>query len=221
MKNTEIMEKIKKMLALSKNNPSSEEAATALLMAQKLMVKYNLTMEEVEDQPEEAKEAKADYSVCTGANTAWKVRLAKILGNNFRTEVLKCGTGFCFIGMEQEVQLTISLFNLATDIIDKGMKKVRRDARKKGYTTNGLAGDYVSGFLKGLQDKFAEQVEKEGWGLVLVKPEAVVKKTEALTDPKAKPATVSDKLGRRGNWDAFQAGYQAGKNLNSQKQLQA
>ena len=217
--NQKIMEKIKKVLALSKNNPSEEEAAAAFLMAQKLMVQHNLTMEEVEGTGEKAAEASADYSVTSGGNTAWKVALAKIITDNFKTEVLKCGSGFCFIGMKEEVQLTISLFNLATDIIDKGMKKVRRDARKKGYSTDGIAGDYVHGFLDGLKAKFDEQVQKEGWGLILVKPDAVIRKTKEMTT--GKPVSIKDKLGRRGNKAAYQEGYQAGKNLNSQKQITA
>lgn len=217
--NQKIMEKIKKVLALSKNNPSQEEAAAALLMAQKLMVEHNLTMEEVEGVTDKDREAQVDYSVMSGSHTAWKVALAVIIGNNFKTEVLRAGAGFCFIGMEEDVQLTVSLFNLASDIIDKGMKKVRRDARKKGYFTDGLAGDYVHGFLDGLQAKFAEQVEREGWALILVKPDAVVKKTQELAT--GKPSKVKDRLGRQGNQRAYQEGYRAGKNLNSQKQLNA
>lgn len=218
MDNKEILTKVKKLLALANNSASYEgEAANALLMAQKLMVKHNLTMEEV-TQDQKPAEAKADYSVTSGGNTAWKVALAKILADNFKCEVLKCGSGFCFIGMAEEVQLTISLFNLASDIIDKGMKKVRRDARKQGRITEGLAGDYVHGFLDGLKAKFTEQVEKEGWGLILVKPDAVVQKTKALTSGQKQ---VKDQLGRRGDMAAYQKGYKEGKNLQSQKQLRA
>ena len=218
--NEKIMEKIKKVLALSKNNPSEEEAAAALLMAQKLMVEHNLTMEEVEGTGEEKAEAVSNYSVTSGSNTGWKIRLAKIICDNFKTEVLKAGSGFCFIGMEEEVHLTISLFNLASDIIDRGMKKVRRNARKAGLNTSGIAGDYVAGFLDGLKAKFDEQVQKEGWGLILVKPEAVVKKTDQLTKG-SKPVQIKDKLGRKGSMAAYNQGYQEGKNLKTQKQITA
>lgn len=216
MENKKIIEKVKKILALSKNNPSEEEATAAFLMAQKLMVEHNLTMAEVEGTKEEAQEAIANYSIMKGSNTAWKVRLGKILAENFKCEMLKAGSGFCFIGMEEEVQLTVSLFNLASDIIDKGMKKVRRDARKAGINTSGIAGDYVAGFLAGLKAKFEEQVQKEDWGLILVKPEAVVEKAKELTSGHS---TVKDKLGRKGNMAAYQKGYQEGKNLQSQKQI--
>lgn len=219
MDNKDILLKVKKLLALANNSGSYEgEAANAFLKAQELMVKHNLTMEEVTEDQKPA-EAKADYSVSKGSNTAWKVALAKILADNFKCEVLKCGSGFCFIGMAEEVQLTISLFNLASDIMDKGMKKVRRDARKQGRITDGLAGDYVHGFLDGLKAKFAEQVEREGWGLILVKPDAVVQKTQALAT--GKPKQVKDQLGRRGDMAAYQKGYKEGKNLQSQKQITA
>lgn len=218
--NAKIMEKIKKVLALSKNNPSEEEAAAALLMAQKLMMENNLTMEEVEGTEEKSKEAKTDYSVTSGATTGWKIVLAKIICDNFKTEVLKAGKGFCFIGMEDEVQLTVSLFNLASDIMDKGMKRIRRNARKAGKDTSGLAGDYAAGFLDGLKAKFDEQVQKEGWGLIPVKPEAVVQKKDQLTNG-SKPVHIKDKLGRKGSMAAYQAGYQKGKNLKTNKQITA
>lgn len=216
--NEKIMEKIKKVLALSKNNPSEEEAAAALLMAQKMMVEHNLTMEEVEGTEEEKAEAVANYSVTSGSNTSWKIQLAKIICDNFKTEVLKAGPGFCFIGMEDEVQLTISLFNLASDIMDKGMKKVRRNARKAGLNTSGIAGDYAAGFLDGLKAKFDEQVQKEGWGLILVKPDAVTQKKNQLSAGKS---IIKDKLGRKGNMAAYNQGYQEGKNLKTNKQITA
>ena len=214
--NEKIMEKIKKVLALSKNNSSEEEAAAALLMAQKMMVEHNLTREEVEGIGEEKAEAVSNYSVTSGSNTGWKIQLAKIICDNFKTEVLKAGPGFCFIGMEEEVHLTISLFNLASDIIDRGMKKVRRNARKAGLSTSGIAGDYVAGFLDGLKAKFDEQVRKEGWGLILVKPATVTQKKNQLSGGEK---IIKDKLGRKGNMAAYNQGYQEGKNLKTQKQI--
>ena len=72
MNNAKILEKIKKVLELSKNNPSAAEAESALLMAQKLMVQYNLTMEDVEGTTQEkSPEAQADYSVTSGSNTGY------------------------------------------------------------------------------------------------------------------------------------------------------
>ena len=84
--------------------------------------------------------------------------------------------------------------------------------------TSGLAGDYVHGFLDGLKAKFAEQVEREGWGLILVKPEAVTEKANALAKG---TKAVSDRLGRRGNAEAYQKGYKQGKNLSTSKQIKA
>lgn len=49
MKNSEkIIAKIKKVLELSKNNPSEEEAKSAALKAQRLMAEYHISMSEVE-----------------------------------------------------------------------------------------------------------------------------------------------------------------------------
>lgn len=46
--NDKIIEKIRKVLELSKNNPSIEEAKSAALKAQKLMAEYHVSMTEIE-----------------------------------------------------------------------------------------------------------------------------------------------------------------------------
>ncbi len=41
------LDKLRKLLAKTKNNPSQEEAQSVLLLAQRLMVKWNIDMAEV------------------------------------------------------------------------------------------------------------------------------------------------------------------------------
>ena len=47
-----IIEKIKKALALANNNKNPNEAQAAMLMAQKMMAKYHIEMQEVEEGEE-------------------------------------------------------------------------------------------------------------------------------------------------------------------------
>jgi len=44
--NERILEKLKKVLAKANNNPSAEEAKAAMLIAQRIMVKNNLCMDD-------------------------------------------------------------------------------------------------------------------------------------------------------------------------------
>ena len=47
-----IIDKIRKVLELSKNNPSEEEAQAAALKAQKLMAEYHISIKEIETEVE-------------------------------------------------------------------------------------------------------------------------------------------------------------------------
>lgn len=208
----EIIEKIQKMLAKANNNPSQEEAQTAMLMAQRLMAKHNIEMEMVQDKKPDKKEVIQDWSVTEGALTGWRRQLARIICRNFRTDFLinSSQNGFVFIGLKDDVHITVSVFNYCCDILDKGMHKLRRDYRKAGRSTEGVSGDYADGFLKGLDEKFAEQVSKEGWGLILVKDTDVTTEREKLA---GKPASKGTHLNRRGDAEAYRKGHQAGKSF--------
>ena len=48
MQEEKIIQTIRKVLELSKNNPSEEEAKSAALKAQELLAKYHIDMKEVE-----------------------------------------------------------------------------------------------------------------------------------------------------------------------------
>ncbi len=45
-----IIRKIQDLMKLAQDNPNDEEGQTALLMAQRLLLKYNLSMETVQDR---------------------------------------------------------------------------------------------------------------------------------------------------------------------------
>ena len=56
MANERIIKRIEKLLSLAGNNPSQEEAQSAMLMAQKLMAEHNLSMEAFQEKEPEKKE---------------------------------------------------------------------------------------------------------------------------------------------------------------------
>lgn len=83
-----ITAKVKHLLALAYDAPSDEEGQTALLMAQKLMVKHNLSLSDVELS--QKKEAIGESVGITAYRLVWwKENLATILGENFRCQVMR------------------------------------------------------------------------------------------------------------------------------------
>jgi hypothetical protein len=73
--------------------------------------------------------------------------------------------------------------------------------------TAGIKNDFIKGFLKGLQDKFKEQVAKESFALVLVKDEVVQSAYNSIKFRKADQSSVKSE----GSFKAYQQGYEQGK----------
>lgn len=219
MENTKIISKVENLLKLAGNNPEAKEAEAALLKAQELMAKYNLEMSQFQDQPKEKKEVIEKW-IRGGQSCQWMRKLAMVLADNFRCSLLVgTGYGLVFVGLKDDVGICTRVFEFASHSLDRNMKKLRRQYRKQGLSTEGISGDYAMGFINGLQDKYKEQVEKNNWGLVLVKDNAVMEHTNSISsEKKAKPGKG---LSRAGDAGLYAKGYLDGKNLGEpQKAIQ-
>lgn len=221
MTNSNIISKIEKLLALAGNNPSETEAQAALLKAQQLMAEHNLDMAQFKDQPQEKKEAVVEYFKGYH-NTGWAISLAKVICDNFRCTLMRAaGYGLVFVGLKEDVAICKAVFTFASQTLDKNMMKLRKQYRKQGLPTDGISGDYAAGFVAGLKARYQEQVEKNNWGLVLVKDALVEQKAQAIKDPKAK-ARSGKKLNRSGDPGLYTKGYLDGKSLgDNQKAITA
>lgn len=214
MTDKNIISKIEKLLALAGNNPSEAEAQAAMLKAQKLMAEHNLDLAQFKDKPQEKKEAVTEYFQGYH-NTNWAISLAKVICDNFRCNLLRAaGYGLVFVGLKEDVAICKAVFTFAADTLDKNMMKLRRQYRKQGLSTEGISGDYAAGFIAGLKAKYKEQVEKNNWGLVLVKDSLVEQKTQEITNHKKK-VNPGKKLNRSGDMGLYTKGYLDGKNLGA------
>lgn len=219
MTKEKIISKIEKLLALAGNNPSEHEAQAALLKAQQLMAKYSLDMAQLQDKPQEKKEAITEFFKGYH-NTAWAISLAKVICDNFRCNLLRSkGYGLVFVGLKDDVAICKTVFTFASQTLEKNMMKLRRQYRKQGKPTDGISGDYAAGFIAGLQAKYQEQVEKNNWGLVLVKDALVEQKTQEVINPNGKKYSPKAKS-RSGDAGLYAKGYRDGKSLgDDQKAL--
>lgn len=214
MTDKNIISKIEKLLALAGNNPSEAEAQAAMLKAQKLMAEHNLDLAQFKDQPKGEKEAVTEY-FRGYHNTNWAISLARVICDNFRCNLLRApGYGLVFVGLKEDVAICKAVFTFAADTLNKNMMKLRRQYRKVGKSTDGISGDYSAGFIAGLKAKYQEQVEKNNWGLVLVKDALVEQKTKDITNPRGK-ARSGKRLNRSGDMGLYTKGYMDGKNLGA------
>lgn len=166
----EMLEKIKKLLALgdaSKNN-SEEEAQSAMLMAQKLMAKYDISAEEVIGNKEEISyshetcEHKWDY--------AYRIPLAQVLAKNFRCMLYLRGKSIVFMGHSSDAKVCRATFEFAYQFIMRKGNALYNKRYALGEVTKGVFNSYARGFIAGLQEAFDSQCQ----ALAIITPQDVI-----------------------------------------------
>lgn len=159
---TKIIEKIQNLLELAYDAPNDEEGQTAFLMAQKLMVKHNVSMSDLEMQ-------QANQAIGETIGTEeyrlpqWQVKLAAILGENFRCQTLrrrdraKGVTQIIFFGYQSDAELCTKVYEGAILYLKYRLKRLFPTIPKaywKDYKKS-----YLFGFLEGLDYRFQIQVQ--------------------------------------------------------------
>ena len=165
----DILRKIKDLLALGDNarNNSEEEAKAAMLMAQKLMAKYDISAEEVEGEDEE----QYSHEMCEHKwDYAYRVPLANVLAKNFRCMVYIRGKNIVFMGHPSDAKICKATFEFAYKFIMKKGNAVYNKRYAMGYSTKGVFNSYAHGFIVGLQDAFDVQCK----ALAIVTPPDVI-----------------------------------------------
>ena len=231
---SDIRDKIKKLLALAGNNPNENEAKAALLRAKKLMVDNKIRQSELEDAKEQNLVYKVvrDIAWTTDSGRMWYNDVCNLLAENHfcvaawmipprtRTHYLH------LTGMEGDIQVCEEAIRYTIRFMDSQIKRLCRRklqesmALRRGYNRRDqitIEKWYAQGFVNGLKELFAEQVEqnREEWGLVLVKASEPLEKFKETLESK------SVKVSRTYGYDssAYTKGHEDGKNLNLQNKL--
>ena len=165
----DILRKIKDLLALgdkSRNN-SDEEAQAAMLMAQKLMAKYDISAEEISEPEQE----QYSHEMCEHKwDYAYRIPLAHILGENFRCMVYSHGKKVVFMGHPSDAKICKATFEFAYNFIMKKGSALYNKRYSMGYPTKGVFNSYAHGFLVGLKKAFDVQCK----ALAIVTPQDVI-----------------------------------------------
>lgn len=215
MTNSNIIEKIQKVLALASNNPSAEEGQTAMLLAQKMMAENNISMSDVSVTEIKTKEVVDQVVDSSRRMSWWQNHLGGIIADNF-----KCGiyinknrregtTNIKFVGLKNDVELAKQIYLYAVEVISHNYKEYVRKNSDRMFT-KGIKNQYILGFLEGLKEKFSEQIKNNTWGLVLVKDQLVDKALKDLNLRKAGKTTINI----NGNELDRYNGYRDGKSFN-------
>lgn len=210
-----IQSKIKKLLNLAGNNPNKEEAESAFLKAQEMLLQYKIEMHEIEGKPEvKIIEAVSHQK----ANTPWARELARIFSENFRTMMFyrsytKNNRQVVFFGEEEDAKIACGMFDYAVVWLNKSACNYATMMRNKHGIVKGVKQDYILGFLKGIKDKFEEQIRANSqYALVVVVPPKVKEEYKKIP---LKSARLSNNMNVHGSAEARAAGYNAGKSFQT------
>jgi hypothetical protein len=215
-----VVRKIRKALALAHDNARNpEESHNALLKAQALMAEYGISNRDVNIEEQEEKNVVHEGATKYTRLQWWMKNLGGIVADNFKcycyTNKYNGKSQVVFLGLENDVEIAKAVYSFAYDSIrffsDDFIKRKRLAGDRA--KTMAIKNDYISGYLQGLSDKFKEQIEKEQWGLILVKDALVVQENNNMNYKKAPASRAS----MAGNSEAREKGYKDGKKFNSSR----
>lgn len=206
---TRIVERIKKLLALSESS-NEHEAEVSMLKAQELLAKHKLSLKEIKQYKVVNSDIKENISKVSFTKAKWKAHLAKVIADNFgcyRYFKTRRSHTITFFGREEDIAVCNIVLEYAIDCIDSVVKRLRYQYLKDGYSTKGLENDYAIGFIAGLQKKFEDQKKaNQEWGLVLVKDKEVVEAYEQINFKKK----INTRCSFNGYSDAYEKGHDDG-----------
>lgn len=169
MTKDKVLEKVKRLLALGdkSRNDSEEEAQSAMLKAQELMAKYDISIEEVEGEEEQ----QYSHEICEHKwDYAYRIPLANVLSTNFRCMVYTRGKRIVFMGHPADAKICKATFEFAYKFIQKKGNALYNKRYSMGYPTKGVFNSYASGFITGLKEAFDVQCR----ALAIVTPQDVI-----------------------------------------------
>ena len=208
-----IVEKIKKLLALSESS-NEHESDIAMLKAQELLVKYKLSLKEVKEFKIYDSAIKEQVSSVSFTKAKWKANLASLIADNFSCyHYLKTRYHhtITFFGREEDVTVCNIVLEYAVDCIKSSVRQLRYQYIRDGYSTKGLENDYAMGFIDGLGQRFEEQKRaNQEWGLVLIKDKEV---TETYNQIKFK-GSINTGVELQGYSDIYEIGHEDGKTFD-------
>ena len=191
-----IIEKIKKLLALSTSS-NENEAQAAMTKAQELLAKYKLSMKDIDGTHTASENVKKHATDVTFKKATWKSRLSRVIAENFccysylntnRTHRI------VFMGLTEDVETASAVFEYAVGYIVGKTRQLKKKYYRLGESTKGLENDYAQGFIKGLSQKYEAQKQKnQEWALVLIKPQIVVHEYKNMKFRK-KPVNIGSRF---------------------------
>ena len=220
MEKEKIIDKIRKLLELSKNNPNKEEAILALTKARELMFKHNVDIENI-------KKDDTNYFEKIVQLKKWKnwiIFFVMYLNDAFGTFSLynEYTKRVYFYGEKEKVLGVSEIFEFLFEVADYLAMKEYRNYLKEYGTGKGIYLSYILGFINGVNNALEKQNrEFEEYGIVIVTSEVLkqqVRKDKNAVEKREKKLfnkNINEDLNR----EVFDKGYDEGITILDKKQI--
>lgn len=205
MTKEEILEKVRKVLALT-SSPNEKEAALAAIKARELMDKYNVQMKDISQEVSEKIED-VDLELGGEVKVYWVCILTNVVGKYQNCRVYRNSGKFCIVGFTGDIELFEYTYIYLRRVIEKLLEEVvvPPECRVKKYLE-----DYAYGIVSNLSTRFEKEKKKTMSGgddralVVIDREKAVDKFCDEYLD------LSNTRLHRTFNADAYSKGYVTG-----------
>lgn len=186
--NEKILAKIRNLLELAEDGGNDEESQTALIMAQKLMLKHKISQNELgkTGRQEIVLRSLSVYKRLYW----WEKSLATVIADNFRVMLYVQSNRLpnqnstvrkiVFMGYPEDTELAYEIFHLAAESMRHHASSHIKILQEKNKNTAvvELRKAYYKGFIDGLAEKFSTQrqemaSENNAYALVILVPNEV------------------------------------------------
>lgn len=208
-------EKIQHLLDKTVANGASEgEARSALLLAQKLMAKYNINQEDL------GGEEKISYSlkpckVRVNPRSKW---MCMVIADSFAVKAILSDGKINYFGRSANVEAAVSALEFAHRVMEHGMTQACRNHGLSGTNDSGASliyNAYAQGFIHGLK----EAMDAQTVALAIVVPADVVTEFHNRF-PNLREGRKSHWT--KGNYDEdYMAGHRDGSQAMNKRSLEA
>ena len=217
-----IIEKVKKMLALSENNSSAEEAETAITMARQLLSKYNLSIKDIDEYKEKAECTERGCRIRTKVIPQWVNALMSLCQYTYdTTSLLYTNKGerptIMFVGVEPNTTICLNTFVMLYKALDE-MTLVEHP----GFYVADRKTSWRMGFINGLYNKIRAQkasIVPEERGLVVIQKNKIDDYLRSQYEGRIKERKAP-KMRNSTDGQAYAEGYARGQDYNINPQLE-
>lgn len=215
MNREKVLERITKLLKLSKGTSSVEESATAAAQAQQLMLKYKIEQAALDEHTADPEPVESPQPLFASKRMpSWKRSLSQVIATTNQVYTYRHGPAVMMVGAEDDINTVRYMFSYL-------VKEVERLARThcKGCDRT-YGNNFRWGVVQALKVKFAEQRAEaarnadETTTRALVRIDKQLARAEDFAQ-KLHPDLRTTRYGRAAGDDgARNAGFRAGRSIN-------